>query len=139
MLTDPHGIVLQTEGDPSALEAALDIRLMAGANWTELNCGTNAIGTALSTREPVQVHACEHFCIGIKPWTCSATVVHDPINGEVLGALAGRQHDRMLGDAVRVQAVAQRRQVKARDALVGDDDRLAPPQQRGDRGASALD
>lgn len=87
MLTDPHGIVLQTEGDPSALEAALDICLVAGANWTELNCGTNAIGTALSTREPVQVHACEHFCIGIKPWTCSATVVHDPINGEVLGAL----------------------------------------------------
>jgi sigma-54 dependent transcriptional regulator, acetoin dehydrogenase operon transcriptional activator AcoR len=87
MLTDPHGIVLQTEGDPSALEAALDIRLMAGANWTELNCGTNAIGTALSTREPVQVHACEHFCIGIKPWTCSATVVHDPITGEILGAL----------------------------------------------------
>src|ERR1700756_459951 len=87
MLTDPRGIVLQTEGDPSALEAALDIRLMAGANWTELNCGTNAIGTALSTREPVQVHACEHFCIGIKPWTCSATVVHDPVNGEVLGAL----------------------------------------------------
>jgi transcriptional regulator of acetoin/glycerol metabolism len=87
MLTDPRGIVLQTEGDPSALEAALDIRLMTGANWTELNCGTNAIGTALSTRGPVQVHACEHFCIGIKPWTCSATVVHDPVNGEVLGAL----------------------------------------------------
>jgi transcriptional regulator of acetoin/glycerol metabolism len=87
MLTDPRGIILQTEGDPSALEAALDIRLMTGANWTELNCGTNAIGTALSTREPVQVHACEHFCIGIKPWTCSATVVHDPVNGEILGAL----------------------------------------------------
>jgi DNA-binding NtrC family response regulator len=72
----------------------LDIRLMTGANWAELNCGTNAIGTALSTREPVQVHACEHFCIGIKPWTCSATVVHDPVNGEVLGALdvSGLQH-----------------------------------------------
>ena len=87
MLTDPRGVVLQTEGDPSALEAAVDIRLMTGANWTELNCGTNAIGTALSTREPVQVHACEHFCIGIKAWTCSATVVHDPVNGEVLGVL----------------------------------------------------
>jgi transcriptional regulator of acetoin/glycerol metabolism len=87
MLTDPRGIILQTEGDPNALEAALDIRLMTGANWTELNCGTNAIGTALSTLGPVQVHACEHFCIGIKPWTCSATVVHDPVNGEVVGAL----------------------------------------------------
>src|SRR6476469_5566145 len=87
MLTDPRGIILQTEDDPGALESALDIRLMSGANWTELNCGTNAIGTALSARGPVQVHACEHFCIGIKRWTCSATVVHDPVTGEILGAL----------------------------------------------------
>ena len=31
MLSDPRGIILQTEGDPSALEAALGIRLMSGA------------------------------------------------------------------------------------------------------------
>src|ERR1700739_4086688 len=65
MLTDPHGIVLQTEGDPSALEACLDNGLMAGGNLTERNFGANAIGTAPSTRDPVQVHACEHFCVGI--------------------------------------------------------------------------
>ncbi len=87
MLTDPAGVVLQAEGDPGALESGFDIRLMTGANWSEIDCGTNAIGTALSLGRAVQVHAGEHFCLGPKAWTCSATVVRDPANGEVLGAL----------------------------------------------------
>ena len=86
ILTDPTGVILETAGDPITLEAAQEVRLVRGANWNELACGTNAIGTALSTGEPVQVHAAEHFCFGIKPWSCSATVVRDP-HGEVLGVL----------------------------------------------------
>src|SRR5262245_25725137 len=77
LLTDPSGVILQAEGDGSALEAAMDIRLVPGANWNEVTCGTNAIGTALSTRAPVQVHGGEHFCAGIKGWTCTAVVVRD--------------------------------------------------------------
>jgi transcriptional regulator of acetoin/glycerol metabolism len=87
VLTDPSGVILETEGDPATLDAALDIRLTAGATWNELLCGTNAIGTALAAGEPVQVHAAEHFCAGIKPWTCSATPVRDPVTGELLGVL----------------------------------------------------
>jgi sigma-54 dependent transcriptional regulator, acetoin dehydrogenase operon transcriptional activator AcoR len=87
ILTDPTGVILETEGDQITLDAAQDVRLVSGANWNELACGTNAIGTALSVRQPVQVHAAEHFCAGIKPWTCSATVVRDPASGEILGAL----------------------------------------------------
>jgi len=87
ILTDPTGMILETEGDQVTLDAAQDVRLVSGANWNELACGTNAIGTALSVGQPVQVHAAEHFCAGIKPWTCSATVVRDPASGEVLGAL----------------------------------------------------
>src|SRR5262245_59642091 len=44
MLTDPAGVVLQAEGDPGAVESGFDIRLMTGANWSECECGTNAIG-----------------------------------------------------------------------------------------------
>src|SRR6058998_586589 len=87
ILTDPTGVILETAGDQGTLEAAQDVRLVAGANWDELACGTNAIGTALSIGEPVQVHAAEHFCAGIKPWTCSATVVRDPARGEVIGVV----------------------------------------------------
>src|SRR5438034_4794584 len=87
ILTDPTGVILETAGDQGTLEAAQDVRLVAGANWDELACGTNAIGTALSIGEPVQVHAAEHFCAGIKPWTCSATPLRDPVTGELLGVL----------------------------------------------------
>jgi transcriptional regulator of acetoin/glycerol metabolism len=56
-------------------------------SWDELSSGTNAIGTALSLKAPVQVHAAEHFCAGIKPWSCSAVVLRDPASGEMLGVL----------------------------------------------------
>src|SRR5947209_1127275 len=93
ILTDPSDVILKTEGDPATLEAAQDVRLVNGANWDELVCGTNAIGTALSLKEPVQVHATEHFCAGIKPWSCSAVVVRDPAYGEILGVVEiGRAH-----------------------------------------------
>ena len=87
ILTDPSGVILETVGDPATVEAARNIRLESGADWDERACGTNAIGTALSILGPVQVHGAEHFCSGIKPWTCSATVIRDPIHGEVLGVL----------------------------------------------------
>ena len=87
ILSDPAGMILEVEGDPRALGAAEDIHLIAGSSWSELICGTNAIGTALSIGLPVQIHAAEHFCAGIKQWTCSATVIRDPYDGKILGAL----------------------------------------------------
>jgi sigma-54 dependent transcriptional regulator, acetoin dehydrogenase operon transcriptional activator AcoR len=87
ILTDPSGVILQTEGDPATVDAAHRIRLQTGASWHERACGTNAIGTALAVGGPVQVHAAEHFCAGIKPWTCAATVVRDPSDGGVLAVL----------------------------------------------------
>lgn len=87
ILTDPSGLILETEGDPATAEDASDICLMTGVNWSELSCGTNAIGTALSAQQPVQVHGAEHFCAGIKRWTCSSTVVRDPVDGKILAAL----------------------------------------------------
>ena len=87
ILTDPNGMILSVEGDPRALEAAGDIHLIAGSSWSEPICGTNAIGTALSIGQPVQIHAAEHFCAGIQQWTCSATVIRDPYDGKILGAI----------------------------------------------------
>ena len=87
ILTDPNGMILGVEGDPRALGAAENIHLIAGSSWNELICGTNAIGTALSIGQPVQIHAAEHFCAGIKQWTCSATIIRDPYDGKILGAI----------------------------------------------------
>ncbi|MQM38757.1 Acetoin catabolism regulatory protein [wastewater metagenome] len=87
VITDPGGIILHYEGDTSTMDAAHDIRLVPGGNWSEAVAGTNAIGTALALRGPVQIHAAEHFCEGVKAWTCSATVIEDPFDGSVLGAV----------------------------------------------------
>jgi len=69
------------------LEAARDIHLVEGGNWHEGAVGTNGIGTALAMRLPAQVHAAEHFCEGIKRWTCAAAPVFMPGTDQVLGVL----------------------------------------------------
>lgn len=89
VLTDVDGIVLRLEGDTRlALRNAVEkTHLLPGSNWSETTCGTNAIGTALETGQAIQVHATEHFCSGIQRWTCSASVIRDPIDGAVIGAI----------------------------------------------------
>ena len=87
VLTDDRGIVLDVEGDSAAMGPAEKVHLVPGASWNESQCGTNAIGTALSLGQPVQIHSEEHFCEGIKRWTCSAAVIRDPLHGEVLGVI----------------------------------------------------
>jgi sigma-54 dependent transcriptional regulator, acetoin dehydrogenase operon transcriptional activator AcoR len=87
VLTDRRGVVLDVEGDWAAMAPAEKVHLLPGAAWDEAQCGTNAIGTALSLQQPVQIHSQEHFCEGIKRWTCSASVIRDPLLGEVLGVI----------------------------------------------------
>ncbi|SIT46989.1 GAF modulated sigma54 specific transcriptional regulator, Fis family [Paraburkholderia piptadeniae] len=87
LLANPDGTILQQEGEMRIVEPAREVGLIPGCNWTEVNCGTNAIGTALALKQAVQIHGAEHFCAGIKRWTCSATVIRDPIDGHVLGVI----------------------------------------------------
>ncbi len=87
VLTTNEGIVLNLEGDPSTFGDAERIRLSPGSSWSEAACGTNAIGTALAIGQPVQIHSAEHYCAGIKRWTCSATVVRDPFDNRILGVV----------------------------------------------------
>lgn len=87
LLADPNGMILEQSGDARLLEPAGEIHLVPGCTWNELSSGTNAIGTTLAVRQPVQIHGSEHFCAGIKRWTCSATVIRDPVDGSVLGVL----------------------------------------------------
>jgi transcriptional regulator of acetoin/glycerol metabolism len=87
LLTNPEGIVLDTIGDHQTLDDGQDIHLMPGGDWREHTVGTNGIGTALATGRPAQVHAAEHFCEGIKAWTCAAAPIFEPVTGRVLGVV----------------------------------------------------
>ncbi|MPW23175.1 AAA domain-containing protein [Paraburkholderia sp. CNPSo 3157] len=87
VLTDPNGTILDLAGDSRIVGPLGELRLVPGGSWTERTGGTNAIGTALALRQPVQIHSAEHFCIAMKRWTCAATVICDPQDGTVLGGV----------------------------------------------------
>ena len=94
VLADPLGTVMDVEGDSRTMSPAEKVHLLPGASWTESFCGTNAIGTAIATGQPVQIHAQEHYCEGIKRWTCAAAIILDPGTRELRGVLdvSGLKH-----------------------------------------------
>lgn len=87
ILTSAAGVILDAVGNTQTLDEGQYIHLMPGGDWREVAIGTNGIGTALATRGPAQVHAAEHFCAGIKRWTCAAAPVCEPGTGTLLGVL----------------------------------------------------
>ena len=87
ILTDRNGTILETGGDTRTIDAGHDISLERGGSWNESVVGTNGIGTALSTGKPVFVHAAEHFCEGVKSWTCAGAPIRDPLDRSVVGLI----------------------------------------------------
>lgn len=87
ILTDPAGTILETEGDARAVDTGHEVKLQRGGLWCEAEIGTNAIGTALASGRPVQIHATEHFCAPVQRWTCAAAPVRHPLEGGVIGAV----------------------------------------------------
>lgn len=87
IITDKNGVILRTIGDPRIIHAAEAIHLEVGADWGEGAAGTNGIGTAIFTGKPVYVHAAEHYCEGVKTWTCAGAPIRSPIDGEVIGLI----------------------------------------------------
>ncbi|MYW07860.1 GAF domain-containing protein [Streptomyces sp. SID2563] len=85
VVTDVEGRVLWREGNTGVLRRADGICLAEGAAWSEEITGTNAIGTALASRAPVQVHSAEHFVRTLHGWTCAAAPVRDPRDGRLMG------------------------------------------------------
>ncbi|XNR88763.1 GAF domain-containing protein [Streptomyces sp. R-74717] len=85
VVTDVEGRVLWRQGNTGVLRRADGICLAEGAAWAEASTGTNAIGTALVSRTPVQVHSSEHFVRSLHNWTCAAAPVRDPRDSRLIG------------------------------------------------------
>jgi transcriptional regulator of acetoin/glycerol metabolism len=88
VLADSQGIVLKMEGDEVAMDAAADLGLAPGEDWTERLRGTNSIGTALHTGAAVHVHGAEHYCPVARTWTCAGALVRDPIDATTVGVVS---------------------------------------------------
>ncbi|RMX11887.1 sigma-54-dependent Fis family transcriptional regulator [Vandammella animalimorsus] len=87
ILTDMQGAVLRVSGDSRTMRQGQEIGLQQGGCWRERDIGTNAIGTALAVNAPVRIHAFEHFCQHVQPWSCAAAPVRDPHGGRLLGVV----------------------------------------------------
>lgn len=87
VLADSDGFLIDVAGDKRTIFDGMNIHLGVGGKWTEDVVGTNGIGTALWTGEPVFVHAAEHFCAGIKSWTCAGAPIRDPFDGKIIGVV----------------------------------------------------
>jgi transcriptional regulator of acetoin/glycerol metabolism len=87
ILTDPAGLIIDTQGDARVIDAGRTVHLEHGGRWSEADIGTNAIGAAIAESRPAQIHGAEHFCTEVQRWTCAAVPVHDPSDGELLGVV----------------------------------------------------
>ena len=86
-LTDYQGLNLEIVGDAKTLYEANGIGLVPGSGWNEVVAGSNAVGTAMANRKTTQVHGEEHYCQGFKPWTCTAAVIADPYDNQMMGVI----------------------------------------------------
>ncbi|XER11909.1 Acetoin dehydrogenase operon transcriptional activator AcoR [Sporomusa aerivorans] len=85
-LTDVRGYIMEILGDKDTLLNPITVSFFQGASWSEEEAGTNAIGTALVIKRPIQVSGSEHYCRKHHCLTCSAAPILDA-QGNLLGIL----------------------------------------------------
>jgi transcriptional regulator with PAS, ATPase and Fis domain len=82
-----QGDLLETVACKEYMNKAESINCIPGQNFSEKSIGTNATGLALINNQTVQVFAAEHFVQEIQPFVSSATPIHDPFTGQIIGVL----------------------------------------------------
>jgi len=87
VITDVDGRLLDVAGDLDARRRLSRIEFEPGSDWSEAAAGTNAIGTALADRRPLQLLAAEHFCDAPQPFTCTAAPICAPTTRKIVGVL----------------------------------------------------
>lgn len=87
ILTDGSGHIIETIGDTRTIESGREVHLEHGGCWAEEKIGTNAIGTTMATKQPLQIHAAEHFCADVQRWTCAAAPIFHPIDRDLVGVI----------------------------------------------------
>lgn len=87
LLSDKEGYVLDYLGDQQIVASSqAATHLVPGACRQEAIAGTNAIGTALYLRRPVQICGSEHYCRKHQIYTCSCAPILDR-SGNLIGAI----------------------------------------------------
>jgi len=86
-LNNEEGKIIYLNGEKSVINQTKDTNFAVGMDWSENATGTNAIGTCLTTKKPIQVFAGEHFCTGFHSMTCSSAPIFQPHTNKVIGVI----------------------------------------------------
>lgn len=86
-LNDETGRMIYLKGEPEMIRKVEKVNFLPGMDWSENAAGTNAIGTSIVAKMPIQVFSAEHFCEGFHPMTCSSAPIFHPYSKKVLGAI----------------------------------------------------
>ncbi len=86
-LNDESGKMLYLKGEKELIKKTEKINFSPGMDWSEKTAGTNAIGTSIVSKKPIQVFSAEHFCEGFHPMTCSASPIFHPYTKNAIGAI----------------------------------------------------
>lgn len=127
LLTDNEGCIIRSVGDAEIIAESERLNMVVGAYMNEKNIGTNAMGTAISENQPIQVTASEHFISAYHRWTCSAAPIHNE-HGAIIGSLnltglSHLVHPHTLGlvvsavKAIENQIIAEQTQSRLNEAL----------------------
>lgn len=84
-LADADGMILLQRGDARQLAGGERLGIVPGTRWAEMDVGTNGLGTALASRQTMQVFAAEHYCESFHALTCTASVLRHPLTHQPLG------------------------------------------------------
>jgi hypothetical protein len=87
IIADANGRVLAEWGDKATLAVAAGTGLAPWYCWSESAVGTNGIGTALGTRNPLVIRREEHWCQAFHDWTCAGVAVRDVVSREPIASL----------------------------------------------------
>ncbi len=86
ILTDKDGYILRVYGNDKILREVSELKMIPGASMNEKDIGTNAMGTVIYEKVPMQLVAEDHFIRAYHRWTCSCAPIFDS-KGELLGTL----------------------------------------------------
>lgn len=121
---DAAGRLLWVDGDRTLRDRAARIGFCSGMDWSEPAVGMSAPGSAIALDHAIQVLGAEHYNRAVHAWSCTATPVHDPTSGAIIGVIdvtggdgAASPHILPLVEATRAAVEAELRLEALRAAI----------------------
>ena len=111
-LANENAVVIKTIADSDVNDMCENDNLVVGADWSEKEVGSNAIGTALFLKHAVQLIYADHYRKKAHKGFCAATPIICP-GGEIMGILNvtgfyDKAHSHTIGMVVAGASAIQR-------------------------------